>query len=312
MFKMSYVGNYTPISVHFHGFPERSTWLPGIGLYSRHWVPGCETNVSCLARPWWDSRAWRNEPSSFFWRNERNEQMHSRHVPICLRFFWEKIMAMSGSLFVGTVLCGFPYVHSASLWHLLMKLRDACNGLVCQRIWDPAISKHETMRISTVPGHQPNQSTLNTWRTSFTLNFNQLSSKYAVTMQWCRYTFWWTCLRKPRSLCLLFAPLKTWKLAVLVPWMPWTATFTKMRHQGCCPRVPLVACWEQWTAKNLPLMFSEAKLPTDPKSGSIFFTSFGWGEISYIHIMCCSKECCSEIWQPTHRCWRMLLNSVWN
>ena len=89
-------------------------------------------------------------------------------------------MAMSGSLFVGTVLCGFPYVHSASLWHLLMKLRDAWNGLVCQRIWDPAISKHETMRISTVSGHQPNQSTLNTWRTSFTLNFNQLSSKYAV------------------------------------------------------------------------------------------------------------------------------------
>lgn len=71
-------------------------------------------------------------------------------------FGGKEIMAMSGSLFVGTVLCGFPYVHSTSLWHLLMKLRDAWNGLVCQRIWDPAISKHETMRISTVSGHQPN------------------------------------------------------------------------------------------------------------------------------------------------------------
>lgn len=98
-------------------------------------------------------------------------------------FLGEQFMAMSGSLFVGTVLCGFPYVHSASLWHLFMKLRDACNGLVCQRIWDPAISKHETIWISTVSGHQPNQSTSNTWRTSFTLNFNQLSSKYAVIMQ---------------------------------------------------------------------------------------------------------------------------------
>ena len=89
-FKMSYVGDYTPISVHFHGLRECSTWVPGIGFYSRHWVPGCETNVSCLARPWWDSRTWRNEPRSWFWRNEPNEQMHSRHVPICLRLWGER------------------------------------------------------------------------------------------------------------------------------------------------------------------------------------------------------------------------------
>ena len=52
-------------------------------------------------------------------------------------------------------------------------------------------------------------------------------------MQWCRYTFWRTCLRKPRVSMLAFCPGGTWKVAVLVPWMPWTATFIKMRRHWC-------------------------------------------------------------------------------
>jgi hypothetical protein len=96
------------ISVHFHGLRECSTWLPRIGLYSRHWVPGCETNVSCLARPWWDSRAWRNEPN---WAKllvlaEWTEwtDAFSSCSNMFTFFGGKKIMAMSGSLFVGTVL----------------------------------------------------------------------------------------------------------------------------------------------------------------------------------------------------------------